>query len=228
MQDERFVIAKKAVSVSVQNNARAILIEKDGCISLAGFRSLQLVVCLGNPFGAFNYHFVGPETIVYIPFHYHHIKCDFIARVFTRIDGESDMDLLKRLYFKDYPEGKPEMIATPKNDLDSLGKPAKMIAITKNGSNLFVRPTEISSIQDVLDEHVNNSIIDVIKVRCEKLVEEVAQDRAKGLVLGNTYCLTQVLDEKSLAIMQGEFGKVLNPEDIFIASNKLMLYLTKR
>lgn len=203
MQDERFVIVKKAVPVSVQNNARAILIEKDGCISLAGFRSLQLVVCLGNPRRAVSREHIDPKIVLYVVPYYGNV----IGRyTFTRIDGESNMDLLKRLYYDNFPDVMP------------ITNPAEQTAETRKGPQ---------SIQDKLDEFVNKSIILTVNRRCEELVDEVAQDYEKELVLGKTYCLTQVLDEKSLAIMQEEFEKVLNPEDIFIDGNKLMLYLTK-
>ena len=202
MEDEIFTVINTGTE-TISESVKAVIIVKGKCISPSLIKSVKMVVFPDDPRsttvldGTFRNMVLFADT-TYGP----HIDGYYFNRL-TRFDGESDMDLLKRLYYETYPDERPV------GDI-----PVSIENATQ-------------SIKNRINELVKKSIDDFVNKGREQLVEMIRKDHETELVLGNVYHLTSDLDANSLAIMKERFEKELDSDDLFIENDTLKIRLTE-
>lgn len=202
MEGEKFVIWNGTADV-IPRSAIAILIPNGTHIPVSVLQPpIRTVVFLGNPYDATVVAGIYENVKLFAGMCYQRQGGPYFNSL-TRLDGESDMDLLKRLYYEAYPDEKPV-----ENTTSNQIEPASNATL---------------SIRNQINEIVRKSITDTVNRECDKLVEQIRKDGEDKLVLGETYPLTPVLDDRNVHIMKEEFGKVLEREDLRIEKGRLWI-----
>ena len=203
MEGEKFAIWDGTAFNIIPGSARAVLIP-NGKVIPASFLlpPVRTVVFLGNPYNATHVDMINENMKLFAGMCYQRQGGPYFNPL-TRLDGESDMDLLKRLYYEAYPDEKP---------------------VENTTSNQIEPPSNAThSIRNQINEIVHKSITDTVNRECDRLVERIRKDGEDKLVLGRTYPLTPELDVRNVHIMKEEFGKVLEREDLFIERGQLWI-----